>query len=167
MAYYNEIAPIYNQLHGEEQLRKLRAIHAFLTEHKLITTSDTILDVGCGTGLSAQVFKNNIVGVDPAQELLKQASFKTVCARAEQLPFPDNSFDVVLCITALHNCDDPCQAIAEMKRVGKRIWVITLLKKSAKRAQLEKLLSTRFRIVKVIDDVHDRVFFARNMTLNG
>ena len=41
----------------------------------------------------------------------------TLVARAEQLPIPDDSFDLVVCVHALHHIDRPVRAIDEMARV--------------------------------------------------
>ncbi len=41
----------------------------------------------------------------------------TLVARAEQLPIPDESFDLVVCVHALHHIDRPVRAIDEMARV--------------------------------------------------
>ena len=41
-----------------------------------------------------------------------------VVARAEQLPFEDESFDLVACVRALHHIDSPTRALDEMARRG-------------------------------------------------
>ena len=77
-----------------------------------------VLDVGCGQKpyypFFAQ-FASEYVGVDvvenPAAELR---------GRAERLPVPDASFDVVLCIQVLEHADDPAQAVRELRRVVAR-----------------------------------------------
>ncbi len=161
-AYYTAIASHYNELHGEEQLRKLRIIKEFLEKHNLLVSSDTILDVGCGTGLSAQVFKNNIIGVEPS-ELANQAPFLVKRCKAEQLPFEDSSFDIVICVTALHNMNSQEKAVQEIKRVGRKLFVVTILKKSSKLAELEKLLAQQFVIIAELDDLHDKIFILKQV----
>lgn len=83
------------------------------------------LDVGTGTGhyavrLAARGL--NVAGVDPSEAMLAVARAKGVpvdwrLARAEHLPFPDGSFDLVLAVTVLEFVADPLQALAEMWRV--------------------------------------------------
>jgi SAM-dependent methyltransferase len=46
-----------------------------------------------------------------------------VCS-AEDLPFPDDSFDVVVCRVAAHHFSDPARAVAEMARVTRRLVVL-------------------------------------------
>jgi SAM-dependent methyltransferase len=74
-----------------------------------------ILDVGCGVKPYYPFFadvSSDYVGVDvvenPAAELL---------GPVEALPVDDASFDVVLCTQVLEHCDDPAQAIRELRRV--------------------------------------------------
>lgn len=47
-----------------------------------------------------------------------------VVRRAESLPFPDDSFDVVVCRLAAHHFDDVGRAVGEMARVSRRLVVI-------------------------------------------
>jgi SAM-dependent methyltransferase len=74
-----------------------------------------ILDVGCGVKPYYPFFASvasEYVGVDvvenPAAELL---------GPVEALPVEDGSFDVVLCTQVLEHCDDPAQAVRELRRV--------------------------------------------------
>ncbi len=76
-----------------------------------------ILDVGCGVKPYFPYFErvaSEYVGVDvvenPAAELL---------GSVEALPVDSASFDVVLCTQVLEHCDDPAQAVRELRRVTK------------------------------------------------
>jgi SAM-dependent methyltransferase len=88
------------------------------------------LDVGCGTGaLAARLAEAGYetVGVDPSEgmlEVLRQRSprVRAVRASAESLPFPEDSFDVVLTVAVLHHIadrDGVRRTLAEMVRVAK------------------------------------------------
>lgn len=50
----------------------------------------------------------------------KNASIKFVQGDAQELPFKDNSFDVVTCQTVLIHLENPLKALSEMKRVLKK-----------------------------------------------
>jgi ubiquinone/menaquinone biosynthesis C-methylase UbiE len=88
-----------------------------------------ILDVGCGTGeyvrrLNELGFQAS--GLEPAESMRKVAVEKNpsstiVDAVATQLPFPDASFDFVICIEVLRylHRSDGDQALREMRRVLK------------------------------------------------
>ena len=74
-----------------------------------------VLDVGCGPKPYYPFFAeraSEYVGVDvvenPAAELR---------GSVEALPVEDASFDLVLCTQVLEHCDDPAQAVRELRRV--------------------------------------------------
>ena len=157
MNYYDETARGYDELHGEEQLKKLKII-----ADEIKATKDTkLLDVGCGTGLSAKVFNCNITGIDPAENLLKQCSFKTIKAKAESLPFKDNSFDVVIAVTSIHNFDDIEKGLKEIKRVGKDQFALTVLKKAKNCNEIINKIKELFKIIKEIDEDKDKIFILK------
>jgi|APSaa5957512622_1039677.scaffolds.fasta_scaffold31620_3 ubiquinone/menaquinone biosynthesis C-methylase UbiE len=137
MNYYDEISEGYNELHKEEQLRKVEII---IKELKLKGT-EKILDVGCGTAFYAGHFGKGYLGIDPSEGMLKKAKgSKTILGSAENLPFEDKSFDVVISITAAQNFKDLEKAIKEIKRVAKKKIAITILKRSDKVKEIEKHL---------------------------
>ena len=95
--------------------------------------SDCILDVGTGTGLVALrvgrlLAGGRVIGIDHSRGMIGQARAKArrlglgevVDFRqmdAEQLRFPDHSFDVVFSLYALFHFPDPLRAVGEMYRV--------------------------------------------------
>ena len=87
---------------------------------------DHVLDVGCGTGIVARaagsrVGGGRVVGLDPNEGMLAVARKATGVewrqGVAEDLPFTDRSFDVVVSQFAMMFFDDRRQAVAEMRRV--------------------------------------------------
>ncbi|WP_182111863.1 class I SAM-dependent methyltransferase [Actinotalea sp. JY-7876] len=83
-----------------------------------------LLDVGCGSGellRAARGRGGDAVGVDPAPGMARRAARHApgavVIASADDLPFPDATFDVVTCVNALHLADDVDDALAEAVRV--------------------------------------------------
>ena len=66
---YGVIANSYDELHGEEQLEKYRAIRGFLNSINALSI-DSWLDIGSGTGLLQEFFSNTrFVCVEPSNEL--------------------------------------------------------------------------------------------------
>jgi SAM-dependent methyltransferase len=89
-----------------------------------------ILDVGCGTGsvlalLAARYPAAELCGVDPAGEILRVARTKLngdprvrlQSARAEQLPFAEAAFDLVVSSNSFHHWADQAAGIREIGRV--------------------------------------------------
>ena len=97
---------------------------------------DKVLDVGVGSGIFAlELMKHDvdITGIDVSEKMLDVARSKGVTnvavGDAVSLGFPDESFDLVVSITALEFIKDPEKAISEMVRVcrkGGRVVVGTL-----------------------------------------
>jgi len=157
--YYDKIARGYEELYREEQLKKINLIKKYLKLKK----HDKLLDVGCGTGLTTKPWQCIRYGLDPSKELLKRAKNKDkinyVLGRAENIPFPDNFFDIVISITALQNFSDIKKALSEIKRVGKNKFVLSFLKKSKKRKKIEQEIKNLFKIKKVIEEEKDIIYF--------
>jgi ubiquinone/menaquinone biosynthesis C-methylase UbiE len=160
MSYYDATAKGYNELHGEEQLRKARVVLAFLKAHKLIDEHSRLLDVGAGTTHATAIFPGDRTAIEPAKELLKQCkdpSIKLVYGVAEDLPFADGWFDVVICLTAVHNFTNLEKGLDEIKRVASKTIVITILKKSPKYASIMAAIKKRFKQITSIDDQTDTI----------
>jgi len=157
MRYYAQIAQGYEELHREEQLGKLRLVLERLPYQR----TDRVLDVGCGTGLSSLLFNCKKFGIDLTFELLRQAKARlpVVQGVAEHLPFRDNVFDIVVCLTALHNFTDPLRALLEMRRVGTGRFAISILKRAKDFDNLLKLVSQTFRVREILEDPKDFILF--------
>jgi SAM-dependent methyltransferase len=96
---------------------------------------ERVLDVGCGTGVVARQVASrlgtdgaiagvdvsaNMLGVAKARGARERATVDWREANAQQLPFPESSFDLVLCQFALMFFIDKASALAEMRRVVTR-----------------------------------------------
>ncbi|MFA4886650.1 MAG: class I SAM-dependent methyltransferase [Candidatus Nanoarchaeia archaeon] len=147
---YSLIAKGYNELYEEEQLEKLNFIKTLLKVKK----TDKLLDVGCGTGISTNYFKCKAIGVDPSSEMIKLSKGDLRVACAESLPFKDQSFDIVISITAIQNFTNIKKAVKEMKRVlkPKGKLIITILKRSKKVSEI-KLLLKEFKVYEIEKDL--------------
>lgn len=87
------------------------------------------LDVGCGTGYSSSNSPLNVIGLDFSFLNLKlnkttKPDAKLIQGSAYNLPFKDNSFDLVYGWEFLHHLDDPDKAVKEMMRVTKKFLII-------------------------------------------
>jgi ubiquinone/menaquinone biosynthesis C-methylase UbiE len=88
---------------------------------------EKILDVGIGSGLFAVDFLkygSDITGIDISEKMLDLARSRGLTnlyvGDAARLDFPDESFDLVISITALEFFTEPDKAISEMVRVCKK-----------------------------------------------
>jgi methionine biosynthesis protein MetW len=91
----------------------------------LVSSTTRCLDVGCGDGGTCGVWLNenagSYIGVDISSNALTDArkrGLNTVqISDAGQLPFPDNSFDLVVCTEVLEHLFEPLEAAREIRRV--------------------------------------------------
>lgn len=158
MNYYNEISKGYEELHKQEQLKKVKLIKKYLK----VSKSDKLLDVGCGTGLTTSCWRCKKYGIDPAENLLKKARLKNKIiykkASAEKIPFKNHFFDVVISITAIQNFDDVEKGLKEIKRVGKNKFILSFLKKSKKKKDIDGLIKKYFKIKEIIEEEKDLIY---------
>ncbi|HYK99194.1 MAG TPA: class I SAM-dependent methyltransferase [Candidatus Acidoferrales bacterium] len=90
---------------------------------------DRVLDVATGTGMVAEALRRrygcHVVGLDQSADMLTIARTRddvydaVVEGRAEQLPFPDASFDHLTFTYLLRYVDDPAAVMRELARVVK------------------------------------------------
>lgn len=128
MKTYDRLAKVYDQLWQHYITETL----SFLKGWACIPTHAAVLDVGCGTGeferfVLAENRAQTMVGVDPSMKMLEIARRKcaaypnvTFCrVGASDLPFGNESFDVIVSASAFHYFEQPETALAEMRRVLK------------------------------------------------
>ena len=86
-----------------------------------IQKDSKILDLGCGSGIVAKNFEDffqaKVIGVDIRDRRIFPIPFQMIDGK--NLPFPDNSFDIVLINYVLHHSGDPIVLLKEAKRVAK------------------------------------------------
>jgi len=107
------------------------AIAQRIQEFYGLTNRDSILDIGCAKGFLLHDFQQVIPGVKLAgldisnyaiENAMESVKPYLMVGSADDLPFPDKSFDLVISINTVHNLDlERCkQAIREMERVSHR-----------------------------------------------
>jgi len=89
----------------------------------LNTPNPNILDVGCGTGANLKMLAayGKTEGVDiseQAVEFCRQRGLDSVMlGAAEQLPYANESFDLVISLDVIEHLDDDVAGLQEMRRV--------------------------------------------------
>jgi SAM-dependent methyltransferase len=102
---------------------------AYLARECGLTANSSVADIGCGTGLLAEVFLRfgcEVTGVEPNAQmraagermLAGWSRFHSVNGRAEETTLPDGSVDLVSAAQAFH-WFDPQEARREFRRILK------------------------------------------------
>lgn len=96
----------------------------------LLPMGEKFLEVGAGTGWWLRKFRYpEVVAVEPSSRMLEIGKKRTpwvrwICARGEELPLEDESFDVVLLFTVLEFVQDVRKVLNESMRVLKKNGVL-------------------------------------------
>ena len=114
----NRMAPFYDKFVQFLMLGKERKARLETIEQAQIKLGDQILDVGCGTGnltiAAAQRLNGTgkVCGIDPAAKMIEIAQRKIAqkgldidfrVGLIENIPYPDNHFDVVFSSLMMHH----------------------------------------------------------------
>jgi len=106
-------------------------------EHFGLDSNSSVLDVGCAKGFMLYDMQRlipgiQLAGVDVSEYAIQHAKEEVkdlvAVGDARKLPYEDNSFDVVISITTLHNLevDELAVALQEVERVARNGSFITL-----------------------------------------
>ena len=122
-----EVAEAYEVMMGHWS----RQLAPLFVEFVGVRDDEEVLDVGCGTGsLSATLARvtgaSKIVGIDPSNAFIEYARTQIVDPRvtfevgdAQNLHYPDTSFDRCMALHAVDFIPDAPKAAKEMRRVTK------------------------------------------------
>jgi SAM-dependent methyltransferase len=119
---YDQIAPTYDRRFDHDEPRGTGTVLLTLAQE---LQAARLLEVGCGTGHWLALLRPatpHLFGLDLSAGMLSQArrrhgDLALVRGRAEQLPFPDTSFDLVYCVNAIHHFGHQRAFIAEARRL--------------------------------------------------
>jgi len=94
--------------------------------HAQLKQATSVLNVGARTGSYEPVSLSG-VSVEPSTIMIRQRAsdrFPVVQGQAEYLPFPNQSFDVVMGVMTMHHWSDVTQGLRELKRVARSTVVL-------------------------------------------
>jgi len=134
---YDDSAGMYDDTVG----RGMASSTNLLLRELQIPENPTVLDVGCGTGISTfelmKRVKGRFFGIDISQKMIDLAREKALAlgfsnvefskGDAEQLGFPESSFDLIISNLVFHWVQNKQKALKEMFRVLKPRGQVALL----------------------------------------
>jgi ubiquinone/menaquinone biosynthesis C-methylase UbiE len=107
----------------------------FISQLKKITPQGTLVDLGCGSGnliveIAEKIPTLNLIGLDISSEILEFAKKRAVdkkmeqkmefkVGNAEEMPFEDNSIDILISSLSLHHWINPVNVFKEIYKVLK------------------------------------------------
>jgi len=119
-------AAIYDRMMAPEEKKFFGAIR----EEMLKDVSGEVLEIGAGTGANFQYYRNgaHVIATEPDPYMIERARKRAAGVSAnielhqvaaEDLPFPDATFDFAIDTLVLCSVRDPRKTLAEIKRVLK------------------------------------------------
>ncbi|MBI4361695.1 MAG: class I SAM-dependent methyltransferase [Euryarchaeota archaeon] len=120
--------PVFAALYDRMMAANERRVFSRLRPWVLEGISGDVLEIGAGTGAGLPHYPRGarLVAAEPDPYMLQQARERARAlgrpvefhpAGAEELPFPDGSFDSVVGTLVLCTIPDPAQALGEVRRV--------------------------------------------------
>jgi SAM-dependent methyltransferase len=130
VSFFDVAAEAYDGFMG----RYSRLLSSQLADLAGVRHGQRAIDVGCGTGaLTAELVGRlgpaAVAAVDPSESFVEatQQRYPGADVRhagADELPFPDATFDATLAQLVVHLMKDPVAGLAEMRRVTRRDGVV-------------------------------------------
>jgi SAM-dependent methyltransferase len=108
--------------HGQTYARHRRADPRIAARiHAALGDARTVINVGAGTG-SYEPTDRWLLAVEPSATMRGQrlpGSAPVISARAEALPFDEDSVDAAMACVTIHHWDPPAAGLAELRRVAR------------------------------------------------
>jgi len=166
---YDVTSASYDALYEGEQTRKFEVASRLAP----LPLKGVVLDAGCGTGLITRRLRGRrrfVVGVDFSEGMLRRARERLgsrdadlVLGDVECLPFRPRSFDLILCLTVLQNCD-PLKAVSSLLHALKSrgLLVLSYMKRSRSATSIEATFGVL--VVKDADPTDDLLVLNKEAT---
>lgn len=153
---YNRISAVYDIMEAPVEF----FLYGKWREEALSSLKDRVLEVGVGTGRNLEYYSTNVqvTGIDNSKGMLDKARKKAkgrknitlLLMNAENMEFPDKTFDYVVTTFVLCSIPDPVKALEEMRRV---------LKPSGELVAIEHMRSKNHLIARLEDLINPIMFF--------
>ena len=132
--FYNEFSDEWeSKINRQETEKRLKVVFGKLLEG-INLRGKKFLEIGCGLGYFSERAVGlgaEVTGLDIGEKLIEKVKQrvpkgKFFVASASNLPFRNESFDVVLCTEVIEHVDKQKAALSEMLRVLKRRGVLAI-----------------------------------------
>ncbi len=140
-----------NWSRSSKGLRMESFIEKMISETLKPFKHESVLDIGCGSGnhlLLARRLGMDITGIDASPYMISLARNRlgNQCelkkAKAEDIPYEDNEFDLAFLINTLEFLDDPLPVLEEAGRVAKRGIFIVIFNSMSRHCRWQKICGT-------------------------
>ena len=116
--YWSKRAKLYNKTNWVKNEVLIDAFINMIAKESF----SKILEVGIGTGAVAKIMierKGPLIGIDISKEMINQINHEeitTIVANAHDLPFENNSFDLIYMRNVIHYLENPKKVFNEIYR---------------------------------------------------
>lgn len=123
-----------------------------------IKSGHDVLEVGCGAGhILERIKSGNLTGTDISSVQIERAKKRLgkrailIKAKGEELPFPDKSFDRIICTEVFEHVLEPVKILTEIYRVLKNDGIFSLSVPNEKLIILTKKILLNLGLKKVLE----------------
>lgn len=127
MGHSKNMNELYDRIGHSYTTQRRPDPRIFSRIRQLLQEMSSLLNVGAGSG-SYEPGDLAVTAVEPSLQMIMQHRRRSsvVQAKAEALPFSDDSFDAAMAILTIHHWDDPKKGLEECARVTRsRIVILT------------------------------------------
>lgn len=159
---------------GRRIIRSMNRRHSTVTEwglkHVSVLSRDTILDVGCGGGmtiarLAGMVTEGKIYGIDYSEESVAAARktnreriaagrVEVLLGSVSHLPFPDKTFDLVTAVETHYFWPDLNADMREVLRVLKPEGTLIIIAEAYKGGKYDQMLQRLEKLRRIVNYAH-------------
>lgn len=145
MPFFSKIYQSWSGIQNE----KYEKILEFLKENN-ISIRGKVLDVGCGPMFFEKFIKSMRIEAEiKCIDIERQNSDDFILAKAENLPFPDSSFDMIFCLDAVHLIQNVDDIFRVLKNEG--ILTVSSFFNSTNQKQVETMLKEKLNKFKILN----------------
>lgn len=127
---FDKQAEIYDSTPTSSVSKFPKLCYPFILEEIRAKNPASLLDMGCGTGEILRLIRQDnkeisLSGIDLSPEMVKVAHSKEIegaeiiIGDAENLPYPENAFDAVVCCQSFHHYPNPEKAFSSAYKILK------------------------------------------------